>query len=335
MAIPATNSAALRSQPSSLAAQVAQQARSQPAGQQAATSQPASHSAATAPRSVLQMRSPQSSPAAVLAPGQLSTPELFARLQRSATALRNSLIEISYLGWQLRQRNDWQALGLADETAARETLGLGEATWQTYMTLGERLVASGLTLEQLRSLTVESARLLTRVHPRLWHEYAWLDEARMLSTRQLASLVDERNRLAAAGTSAGATPRGLAETSVKLSLSCSRMQHAALDSRLTTLRRALQHRSAAETLLHAVAAAERQPGIVEAAAKLQQQTEALAQLWPADAPWSATLAESAAEREVRYAGDPAAASLTAAAHDTAAAVAQLRASVEALHALLR
>lgn len=239
-------------------------------------------------------------PAQLIPAGELSTPELYQSLRQSTTKLRHSLVEISYYGWRLRQRNAWGDLGLADEEAARLDLGLSSNLWETYLMLGERLASADMTLDQMRALSVESARLLTRVHPKLWNEFAWIDEARMLSVRQFATLVDERNSQVTL-----AVQRQLAEPRTRLAMLMPASQRAGVESRLAAVRQQRNLKSNAEALAAALTAAERETLLVVKLAGLQQQLAGLASLWPAGQPWSAGLAETTAELESRLGSEDA------------------------------
>lgn len=325
---------------SNLAALVAEQARVAASRPQPQLVQPAGTARKQAAAAAQPAPSPDTLAPQALLPGQLSTPELFDKLRRSATTLRTAAIETCWWIHLLHQRADWPGAGYADEEAAREDLGLTSGTWKQYRSLGERLASCGLALDQLRHLTLSSAMQLAAVSPAIWHEYAWLDEARLLPGKQFAALVEERNRQAS-----GATARPTA----RLALDVPRSQQAGFESRLAKLRKQHKLGTAAATLEHALLAAERAPAKAAAAtaalADLDVAAADLARLWPADGAWSTGLVESVAERDARYAGEavasspvpavPTPASLTAAAHATAAVVRRLQLALEAAHALLR
>jgi len=258
----------------------------------------------------------------IMASGELSSPEMFAKVRSAATKLRNSLVEIAFYGWKLRQRQAWQELGFVDEDAAREDLGLSQSMWGTYMILGERL--EGLTMDQMSTVTVEAARLLTRIHPNVWAEYAWLQEARALPMRKFALLVEQRNQQA--------SPKALVEPRVIMDIKVPVTQKQRLDDRMQVLRKQQNLTTNAATLDYALGAAEREAQLRAEIAALQQQVTSLAELWPANQPWSANVGnESPEEQAERIATGQA--PLTTAAHHTQDLTTKIRQSLEAINAV--
>lgn len=196
---------------------------------------------------------PAASPAAtILKPGQPSAQECFQHLQRSTANCRNAMMEIAYYGFRLRQADSWAEIGLADEESCREYLGIPEATWDKYVTLGERL--QQLTLDDLRSLSMASAQWLTRVNPKIWGEFPWIEEARLLSATNLAALVAQRNGDIKLLAAKDAVKEGAIEFKFKIAPGHMRP----FKQRLEKLRQAYDVRSVAEALERALDAAEKE-----------------------------------------------------------------------------
>lgn len=282
-----------------------------------------------APQTTLIQSRPQLVPSA--SASSVASPALatkFQRLQRAADTLRQSAIEIAFIGWEIESADGWQALGFDSAESAGEILGLSAATWRNYLTLGSRLHSRNLTLDQAQKLTMQSASLLMKIHPTLWTEFAWIDEAMMLSAKQFAALIDDRHgQLAAAD-----LPRG-AEFTSSLTLSLPASRRAIVETKLTNLRRSLGASSDAATLEQALDIAARQTETRASFEKLSSQLAALDQLWPSDAPWQVGT-ESSAEREARFAGESWPTDLTEAAARSQSLTRSLRQTLEDIHASL-
>jgi hypothetical protein len=220
--------------------------------------------------------------------GGETTQEIYSLLKKSVTRLRNAMVETAYFAYQLAARDEWSKLGFEDEEACRESLGLAESTWATYLLLGERL--SSLTLDQMRELSVGCCRLITTISAKIWDEYAWVEEARVLSTREFSALVGQRNRdWKIAGRVGVAEPRAALTVQVPIS------QQQGLEQRIESLRRVRRLRSSSEALDQALAAAEREPVVVS---QIELLAKAAAEL---ERVWEMLPQESAEEKEERYA----------------------------------
>lgn len=176
-----------------------------------------------------------------------------ALTQSGITGLRNSMLTIAYYGYKVVEAGNWTALGIPavdSEDSWRDHLGLSAKLWREHMTLGARI--SHLPVEQLGTLTIGTAQQLALIHPRIWTEYAWLDEARLLKTKEFAALVAERN--VALQTTAFASQ--VVEPKGKLTVQMADSQRRDLDRRLTRLRRVHSRRSQADTLEFVIEQAE-------------------------------------------------------------------------------
>jgi hypothetical protein len=210
--------------------------------------------------------------------------QLDAALRQSVTTYRNSLVEVAYYGRRIAKRNGWIELGYRDEEAYQESLGLTRRTWKKYLLLGMRL--EYLTLQQMKGLTIQSASKLTEVHPQIWDEFSWVEEATVLPTRDFSMLVEQRN--SELGHQVIIDPKS------RLTIEITRSQLAQTERRIATLRK--QHRlpSAAATLTYALDAAERERALASKVSGLEAAVAELARLWH-----NTHLAESAKEKEVR------------------------------------
>lgn len=204
--------------------------------------------------------------------GGETTQEIDQLLRKSVKALRNSLVETAYFSFQLDSRDDWASLGFADGAEYAATgLGLNESTWETYLLLGERL--SPLSLDQMRELSIAAARLITTISAKIWKEFDWLTEARILSSREFAGLVASRTKDLKLQ---GAGLKGLPEQSVKITVQIPASQQDRMEQRIESLRRARRLSSLSEALDLAMSAAEREPLLasrIEALAKASQELE--------------------------------------------------------------
>lgn len=162
------------------------------------------------------------------------------------------MMEIAYYGYRLRQADSWAELGFESEENCYEELGIPQATWNRYLLLGERLAQ--LTLEQLRSLSLTSAQWLARVNSRIWNEYAWVEEARLLTAHDFAALVEQRNADCKLLAAKSAVTEGTVEFKVRVAPS--RMR--SFKQRLEKLRQVYDVRSVADALERALAAAEKE-----------------------------------------------------------------------------
>lgn len=272
-----------------LAAKVAAQAQAQ--------AQPARAPANLTPiRPVALVPQVQSRPTPTILPaGQLSTSELDQQFRGAVKAVRNSLAAVAYYGYRLLVAADWPSLGYESAEHYCEEQGLSEAIWRRYTLIGERL--QSLSLADMQQLRVAAADALSKVHPDLWPEFAWVEEAKLLPVREFEMLVRQRNL--AHQPSLMAEPRSMVSVSVPIS------QQSTIERRMTSLRRRAKLATPGDTLIFALEAADRAAELEEVLASIQVTAAELGRLWKPEAPWSAELAESAAERADRLANGPA------------------------------
>jgi hypothetical protein len=227
----------------------------------------------------------------LLAPGQLATAELDQQFRGAVRQVRNSLAAAAYYGYRLLAADDWPSLGYDSAEHYYTEQGLSEALWKRYTTIGERL--QHISLSDMQSLRISSADALSKVHPDLWPEYAWVEEAKLLPTREFEILVSQRNR------EHQPTASQLAEPRITMSVSVPVSQQSLLERRLQSLRRRAKLATTGDTLIFALEAADRAGLLEEVLGSVQQAVAELGRLWKPESPWSAGLQESAAEQADR------------------------------------
>lgn len=225
----------------------------------------------------------------VLPAGQLALPELDQQFRGAVKTARNSLAAIAYYGFRLLLANDWSSLGYDSAEHYYTEQGLSQDIWENYTKLGERL--QHLSLTDMQQLRVSAARALAKVHPSLWPEYAWVEEAKLLPTREFEVLVIQRNR--------EHQPSQLAEPRITVSVSVPVSQQSTIERRMQSLRRRAKLATPGDTLIFALEAADRASLMEDVLSAVQQQVAELGRLWKPDEPWSVALAESVAERADR------------------------------------
>lgn len=221
------------------------------------------------PGATLAARSPQPAPAQSLPAkraeitheGGETVQELAAGFAQGSNSHRNGLIEMAHFGYRLHEMDDWAATGFAGEEEFFSSHGLSASTWKTYLVLGERL--SHLTLTQTRGISVSVARLITTINAKLWEEYAWVEEARLLSTKEFAQLAEKRL--------GGAMGRkGLAEPKAALSVSVPLRQREKFERRIDLVRKHNHLKTPAETLDYILGLAENAPALITSLEKMDQ-----------------------------------------------------------------
>jgi hypothetical protein len=193
--------------------------------------------------------------------GGESAQELDQQLQRSTTAFKNAFVEIAYISHKLYEMDDWAGIGFRDAEGYFSARGL--SSWKMYVLLGQRL--SPLSLDEMRTLTIGAARLLAQIPGKLWDEFSWVDEARLLPMKTFAGLVRDR----------GAAAKGVAEPKASLSLSVPLRELDGLERRFDLLRRQHHLATPAATLDFMLRVAELGPGVVTTAERLNQTTAEL------------------------------------------------------------
>jgi hypothetical protein len=133
-------------------------------------------------------------PSQVIAPQSLDIRVLDFELRKAARDYRQATMRLVYYVWRLRYAlmDDWSTLGVKDERAYRESLGIPESSWFKYIRIGQ--VLHQLKLEDLEKMTPANADLLTRVDPSLMQDFDWVCEAQTLSSAQFSVLIVHRHR---------------------------------------------------------------------------------------------------------------------------------------------
>jgi hypothetical protein len=209
--------------------------------------------------------------------------ELDQALQKSTTAYKNAFVEIAHFCHRLHEKQDWGTLGAGSEEEYFTSRGLAR-TWEMFVLLGARLAE--LSLDQMRELTAGSAQILAKIPEKLWGEFAWVDEARLLTTKEFTLLAKER---------LGELTRtkGLAEPKASLSLQVPLLRRDELERRIDSLRRQHHLHSPVDTLDFMLRIAEQGPGVVTAAERLDRCTEELMHMVDSEAADPADLGEIA------------------------------------------
>src|SRR5271165_870999 len=219
----------------------------------------------------------------------LPIPELDQRFRAATTKARAALWEMVYYGHMLEQAQAWPGLGFDSGEAYAEHHGISAATWNNYMVLGDRL--GHLSLAEMQGLRLQTMTELAKIHPSLWDEYAWIEEAKALPPRDFAMIVAERNRQAA--------PKPLAEPRADVRVSLPLSQQVAVARRLDQIRRKQRLHSTGDALLVAIAAVDRAGILEDTLAEVKSRVAELERLWRPDQPGLAGLVESPAERAAR------------------------------------
>ncbi len=111
------------------------------------------------------------------------------------------MAEIAYYGWRLRYAMGgttgatgdlWPTVGFESEDEFRESLGIPESTFYSWLRIGQ--ILCNLSLEELKQIKPTNAKLLTQVDPALVADYPWVREAKTLSSDEFAMLISQRNK---------------------------------------------------------------------------------------------------------------------------------------------
>jgi hypothetical protein len=133
----------------------------------------------------------------VLAPAPDSVAELDRELRAAATAYRKTLARIAYHGFRLRLCEGWTLFGFPSGTEGEnryreDVLHIPRSSYFKAVRIGQAL--HQLSLEELESIRPTNLELLLQVSPTLWHDFAWVREAKILKPARLAELIVERNQ---------------------------------------------------------------------------------------------------------------------------------------------
>lgn len=215
--------------------------------------------------------------------------ELDQRFRAATMRARAAIWEMIYYGHRLDQADAWTALGFDSGATYAEALGISADTWQNYMTIGDRL--GRMTLAEMQGLKLSTLQQLARIHPTIWDEYAWVEEAKALPPRDFAMIVAQRNR--------EHSPKPLAEPRADVRVSMPLTQQVAVARRLDQIRRKQQLASTGDALIVAVAAVDRAALLEDTLSEVKLRVSELERLWRPDQPGLAGLVESDAEKSAR------------------------------------
>lgn len=199
----------------------------------------------------------------VLAPESDSIALLDQELRTAATAYRKSLARLAYYGFRMRLAEGWTAFGFepgsAGENAYREqVLEVPRSSYFRAVKIGQAL--HQLSLEELEAIRPTNLDLLMQVSPSLWHEFRWVNEARVMKPKRFAELVAERNQ------SAGDDREPMSTYSVKVPF----LAKQALEAMVESFRKRHELDSAGRAVELMVADIHDRPNLVAAAHQAQQ-----------------------------------------------------------------
>lgn len=226
--------------------------------------------------------------------------ELDQRFRAATTRARAAIWEMVYYGHKLEQAAAaaaaWATLGFDSGEAYAEAQGISASTWHNYMVLGDRL--QRLSLAEMQGLKLGTMAELAKIHPAIWDEYAWVEEAKALPARDFAMIVAQRNR--------EHSPKPLAEPRADVRVSMPLTQQVAVARRLDQIRRKQQLATTGDALIVAVAAVDRAALLEDTLSEVKQKISELERLWRPDQPGLAGLVESDTEKAARLErGEPA------------------------------
>lgn len=212
--------------------------------------------------------------------------DTFQRFSALVQTHRRTAGELAYLAYRLESANEWQALGFSDVEGMCDALGITEQWWKRCVLLGERL--QHLTLTEIQTLSSAAMDSLTRVHPSLWNEYAWVEEAKVLQPKEFRMLVSQRNEQV--------TKSQLSEPRTQLMLRVPLSQHPVLERRLEMIRKQERLGSTAEALTFALASVDRADLMTDTLTEIQRQVAELSRI-------QESLRELPSEKDARLDGD--------------------------------
>lgn len=222
--------------------------------------------------------------------------ELDQRFRAATMRARAAIWEMVFYGHKLEQAESWVALGFESGSTYAEAQGISATTWNNYMVLGDRL--RRLSLAEMQGLKLGTMTELAKVHPNIWNEYAWVEEAKALPARDFAAIVSQRNR--------EYSPKPLAEPRADVRVSMPLTQQVAVARRLDQIRRKQQLATTGDALIVAVAAVDRAALLEDTLSEVKQKIAELERLWRPDQPGLAGLIESDTEKAARIErGEPA------------------------------
>ncbi len=212
--------------------------------------------------------------------------DLDQKLRALAVQHRRVWAESAFIAYRLWLANDWERLGFADAEAYCDSLGITLGHWRNLVTFGKRL--QHLTLPEMQSLTYAAMQWLAKVHPKIWDEYAWVEEAKALPSRDFAMLVAQRNEQ---------ITKTLVEPRVSLTIRVPTSHQAAIERRLETIRRQEKLGSTAEALTYALESVDRAWRMEDTLSEIQAKVAELNRIQD-------SLRETREEREARLENGP-------------------------------
>jgi hypothetical protein len=172
-----------------------------------------------------------------------------------------------FVSFRLYEASDWEALKVTDAEAYADSVGISYPYFRRLATLGERL--QFLTVAEIQNLSIRSMSDLTKVHPSIWNEYPWVEEAKALTAREFSTLVMQRNELAGVS---------LCEPRTQLTLRVPLSQHPVMERRLETIRRQEKLGSVAEALNFALESVDEKYLLADTLSEVQRQMQELSRI---------------------------------------------------------
>jgi hypothetical protein len=193
--------------------------------------------------------------------------ELDQRFRALIVQHRRTLGEMVFLSFRLCEASDWEKLGYSDAESYADSVGISYAYFRRLATLGERL--QFLTVAEIQNLPLRAMSDLTKVHPSIWNEYPWIEEAKALTAREFSALVMRRNEQAGVS---------LCEPRTQLTLRVPLSLHPVMERRLETIRRQEGLGSVAEALSFALESVDEKYLLAETLTEIQKQMQELSRI---------------------------------------------------------
>lgn len=217
----------------------------------------------------------------------ISLSDIYQRFSSLVHQERRTAGELAFLAYRLWLANEWEALGFHDAEGLCNSLGISEAWWRRSIILGERL--QNLSMIEMQGFSQTTMESLCRVHPSIWSEYAWVEEAKALAPREFKMLVHQRNEQV--------LNNHLVEPRTALTLRVPLSQHPVLERRLETIRRQERLGSVAEALTFALASVDRADLMQDTLAEIHRQAGELSRI-------QESLKETPDEKDARFENGP-------------------------------
>ena len=200
-------------------------------------------------------------------PAPITLKELDQRFRALARQHARTLGEMVFVAYRLVEADNWESLGMLCGEDYAESVGISYSYFRRLATLGERL--QFLTVTEIQNLSVRSMSDLTKVHPAIWNEYPWVEEAKALTAREFSALVMIRNEQAG---------HSLCEPRTQLTLRVPLSQHPVFERRLETIRRQEKLGSVAEALTLALESVDEKYLLSDTLTEIQKQMQELSRI---------------------------------------------------------